>query len=144
MSAPPPPDGPVGENKPWWRRWWVIALAVLVPVLVLAAIFSSDSDDEGDETESADATTSTEPEPEPEAEPEPEREPEPEPECISINTGDREQVRNWQSALNIYLDLGVSVDGIWGPKTEEATEAASQVLGCIEPFRVLLADEPAQ
>lgn len=46
-GQPPPPRPPSGPSRPWWRRWWVIALGVIV---VLAVIGSLTSDPKPDTT----------------------------------------------------------------------------------------------
>lgn len=44
IATSPVPNDP---RKPWWRRWWAIALGVLILLFVIAAIASPD-DDEAD------------------------------------------------------------------------------------------------
>ncbi len=59
----PPPGGgtpPPGSGKPWYTRWWVIALAVLAVLLIIGAIAGGNNDKQKTSTsESAGSTTST-------------------------------------------------------------------------------------
>ena len=104
-SQPPPPPPPPGEppasqatpqpaaksegRKPWFKRWWGIALILLGVFMVLGILVSPDEDandamSAGEPEDQPEASLEEEPEPEPEAEvaddPEPvEEAPEPEP-----------------------------------------------------------------
>ena len=56
--AAPPPQGPTGPApKPWWKRWWVIALGALVVIGIIAAIAGAGaSDDDADDDTAGDGT----------------------------------------------------------------------------------------
>lgn len=74
----------VNQKKPWYKRKWVWAVAILV--IIIAAIPTSEETESADEAatvETAEATT--EQEPAEEAPPEPEPEPVPEPEPITFS-----------------------------------------------------------
>ena len=61
-GTPPAPPDPESGKKPWWQRWWAIALGVLVVLIVLAVVFAPSGDDDPDATtdlEQADSTSIT-------------------------------------------------------------------------------------
>lgn len=114
------PTGPVIiAKKPWWRRWWVIALGVLVLVVGIAAVAgSNEADDEtslpaasGDEREGSGEAEedSVADAPESEGEPAGERD---EPELPPV--GSREQPFALGSAAQFTLDTFGDADGsVW-------------------------------
>lgn len=70
MPAPPSPTGgsptktgsSLGEapcKKPWWRRWWAIALGIFVLLVVLVAIFADPPEDEDASNTGVGTTAST-------------------------------------------------------------------------------------
>jgi len=53
LPGDPTPDEPA---KAWWKKWWVIAIAVLFVLVILGGIFGSE--DDSDTAETASASTS--------------------------------------------------------------------------------------
>lgn len=58
-APPPPPQAPVNDDtpRPWWKRWWVIGLGVIVLFGFLGNLT-----DEGDDKPATAETAATEPE----------------------------------------------------------------------------------
>lgn len=137
----PPPlstamEGETVDAKPWWKRWWGIALIIL-GLFILIGIFTGDPDEteEPVAVESAEATEAVveEAEPEPAPEPEPEPAPEPEPEPAPEPEPEPELTRAQENALGSarsYLEYAAfSRSGLIGQlefeeySTEDATFA---------------------
>ena len=158
---PPPPPGPGSDGmwtnvaaetpkKPWWKRWWGIALIAFAVLVLIGVIAGGTEDTDGDlaaddadpeetvneETDpdpepEPDTDSDTGPEPEPEADPEPEPEPDPEPEPApepdtDMTAGQENALRSARDYLNLS---GFSRSGLIGQlefegyTTEEATFA---------------------
>ncbi len=54
----PPAEPPSDSKKPWWKKWWVIAIGIFVLLIVIASAAGAGSD-EGNES-SADEPSNTE------------------------------------------------------------------------------------
>jgi len=106
-----------GPSRPWYRRWWAIALGVLLAVVVLGAIFGNDGDDTTATAEPTSEPAADDPAEEPTPEPEPEAESEPEPEVPGIGN----TVRDGQFEF-IVTEVEPPVETIGGDFLEEEAQ----------------------
>lgn len=58
QPQPATPEEPK-PRKPWWRRWWAIALGIFVIIVIIAAIAGGEDDDDSDSSSPASSTTAT-------------------------------------------------------------------------------------
>lgn len=103
MSESVPVGPPVQACKPWWKKWWGIALIVFGVLVVISAFTDTDTPDQSDATpdiETAQPETEQQEQPEVTPKPEPAEEPadESEPE-EPLTISQRNAVRSAESYL---------------------------------------------